>query len=132
MVKKLTQEEFIKRCKAAWDETYDLTKIAYKNSNTKVKVVCKVKGHGFWMASPKTFINKPFRGFPKCGRIKADQSRRKVPQNLEKEIKHSYLIKKQSETDIGDKLGLPRHAISGVLNRLGAKRRSHSEAQGGL
>jgi very-short-patch-repair endonuclease len=44
MGKSLTQEEFIERCKLAHGDKYDYSKTVYKNSYSKVKIICKKHG----------------------------------------------------------------------------------------
>lgn len=62
MPKKLTQEEFIARAKAVHGDKYDYSKVEYKNSSTKVVIICPK--HGEFTNIPSNHI----RGFgcPKC------------------------------------------------------------------
>lgn len=63
MPKRLTQQEFIKRCQQEHPE-YDYSKTQYINANTKVTVTCPK--HGDFLTTPSYFINGPKCGCPKC------------------------------------------------------------------
>lgn len=43
---RLTIEEFIERAKRIHGDKYDYSKVDYKNSTTKVYIICKEGGHG--------------------------------------------------------------------------------------
>lgn len=67
-----TNSEFIEKCKIVHsDKNYDYSLVDYKDSRTKVKVVCNEIGsdgkpHGIFMATPDNFLQG--KGCPKCGR----------------------------------------------------------------
>lgn len=44
MPRKLTQEEFIKRCKNVHGDKYDYSKSIYKNKNSKIIIICPIHG----------------------------------------------------------------------------------------
>ena len=44
---KLTTEEFIKRAKNVHGDKYDYSKVEYKNSSTKISIICPIHGE-FW------------------------------------------------------------------------------------
>jgi len=132
MTRRLTQQEFLEKCIDVWDDLYDLSKVIYKGNKVKVLIGCKVNNHGFWEAIPASFVNKPFRGCPICGKLKASNSRRKVPKEKEKEIIERYVVYKQSENFIAKALGFGRDSIYGVLKRNNVKKRNPREAGGGL
>ena len=132
MTRKSTQQEFLEKCIDVWDDLYDLSKVIYKGNKVKVLIGCKVDNHGFWEAIPASFVNKPFRGCPICGKLKASNSRRKVPKEKEKEIIERYVVYKQSENFIAKALGFGRDSIYGVLKRNNVKKRNPREAGGGL
>ncbi|MDR0675538.1 MAG: hypothetical protein LBF97_00655 [Elusimicrobiota bacterium] len=44
MGRKLTQEEFIERCKKVHGDNYDYSLVEYKNCKSKVKIICKEHG----------------------------------------------------------------------------------------
>ena len=53
-MKLLTQEEYIQRCKDKHGETYDLSRVQYKNRRSDIKVGCKK--HGFFTINSWLFI----------------------------------------------------------------------------
>jgi very-short-patch-repair endonuclease len=55
MVKKKTQEIFIKEVKKKYGNKYDLSKIVYKNNKAKVVIVCKK--HGEFQKRADSFLN---------------------------------------------------------------------------
>lgn len=63
-----SQEEFIKKCKEIWGDKYDYSKVEYKNSKTKVCIICPK--HGDFFVTPKSFIKNSkkqhLRGCPQC------------------------------------------------------------------
>ena len=61
-MKKLTQEQFITKCKEVHGDLYDLGNVVYKNSTTKIAVTCRI--HGEWETNPRNFIKGC--GCPKC------------------------------------------------------------------
>ena len=65
MGKRLTQEEFIHRCKETHPE-YIYDKSIYKNANTDVIVTCPI--HGDFVTKPSRFIMGAKCGCPKCNR----------------------------------------------------------------
>lgn len=58
----ITQEEFIKRAKKVHGDTYDYSNVEYKNSTTKVKIICKT--HGIFEQVPNSHLMG--RGCPIC------------------------------------------------------------------
>jgi ssDNA-binding Zn-finger/Zn-ribbon topoisomerase 1 len=64
MPKKLSQKEFIKRANKAHNNRYDYSLIEYKNSYTKIKIICPI--HGEFMQCPDTHARKG-AGCPSCG-----------------------------------------------------------------
>jgi len=46
-VNKLTTEKFIEKAQAIHDKKYDYSKVEYKNTRTKVKIVCPIHGEFF-------------------------------------------------------------------------------------
>jgi len=53
--KKLTTEEFIKRAKEIHGDKYDYSLVDYKNSKTKVKIICPE--HGVFEQNPNDHLN---------------------------------------------------------------------------
>lgn len=63
MGRKLTQEQFIERCKIIHPE-YNYSKIVYINSRTDITVTCET--HGDFKTTPNRFIMGAKCGCPKC------------------------------------------------------------------
>lgn len=63
-MKKLTQEEVIKRLRNKWGEKYDYSKVVYVNRRTKVCITCKE--HGDFYIYP---LQKLLYGCPQCAEI---------------------------------------------------------------
>lgn len=51
-MKKLTLKEFIEKAKKVHNNKYDYSLVEYKNSTTKIKIICPI--HGIFMQSPIT------------------------------------------------------------------------------
>lgn len=62
MAKKLTTEEFIENAKLSHGDRYDYSLVEYKNSNHKVKIICKE--HGEFLQTPHHHIR--FNGCSHC------------------------------------------------------------------
>lgn len=60
--KRLTTAEFIKRAKSAHGDTYDYSKVVYKNGKAKVEIICAK--HGSFFQDP--FWHARGKGCPKC------------------------------------------------------------------
>lgn len=67
---KLSTEIFIKRSMEIHGDLYDYSKVEYKNSQTKVIIICKI--HGSFKQIAASHLNKS--GCPKCGDIKSAKS----------------------------------------------------------
>lgn len=61
-MRKLTQEEFISKCKEKHGDKYDYSKVSYVNTRTKVKIICEE--HGEFYQLPKSHYNG--QGCPSC------------------------------------------------------------------
>ena len=59
---KLTTEEFIKKAKDVHGEKYEYTKVDYKTTEKKVKIICKT--HGVYMQTPHAHLSG--QGCPFC------------------------------------------------------------------
>lgn len=66
-------EKFIEKSKKMHGEKYDYSKVEYYNSQTKVKIICKI--HGEFEQLPATHIQG--FGCSKCGFISSNNSKRK-------------------------------------------------------
>lgn len=62
-MKRKTTKQFIKEAKGIYGNLYDYSKVEYKNTMTKVIVICNT--HGEWEVSPDNHIGKN-SGCPKC------------------------------------------------------------------
>jgi hypothetical protein len=67
-MKRLTTEEFIEIAKEVHGNIYDYNKVEYKNTDTKVCIICKEHGE-FWQTPYKH--TKREQGCPKCGAAKS-------------------------------------------------------------
>ena len=54
-MKRLTVEEFISRAKNLYGDKYDYSKVEYKNTETKVCIICPE--HGEWWVTPHNFFS---------------------------------------------------------------------------
>ena len=63
-MKKLKQEEFIKKANIHYNNKYDYSKVDYVNSQTKVCIICPEHGE-FWQ-TPNQHLSKSGGGCPKC------------------------------------------------------------------
>ena len=62
-MERLTKEKFIIKAKSIYGEKYDYTKVEYKNSKTKIIVICPE--HGEFLAIPNNFLQG--HACPTCG-----------------------------------------------------------------
>ena len=62
-IKRLTREEFITKAKEVHDNKYDYSKVIYKNSDTKVEIICPT--HGSFFQTPYHHLQG--HGCKKCG-----------------------------------------------------------------
>jgi len=71
------KKEFIEKANKIYNNKYDYSLVEYKNSQTKVKIICPI--HGEFMKEPAnhTRSNNKHQGCPKCGNLKS-ASKRKI------------------------------------------------------
>lgn len=62
MVKRLTNDEFIKRSRNTHGDKYDYSKVEYINAQTKVCIICPVHGE-FWQ---KPSLHLQHKGCMRC------------------------------------------------------------------
>tara|TARA_Y100000310_G_C20697629_1_gene826825 strand:+ start:3851 stop:5029 length:1179 start_codon:yes stop_codon:yes gene_type:complete len=62
----MTQEEFVKKAKAAYGDRYNYSETIYRNYRTKIKAKCNLHGCYFWV-TPRNHIQG--RGCKVCGKI---------------------------------------------------------------
>jgi len=66
---KLTQEEVLERFKKVHGNKYDYNKVRYKNTSTKVEIICPKENHGsFWIKPNDHIVSKV--GCPKCNKFR--------------------------------------------------------------
>ena len=70
-VSKSGSENFITKAKSVHGDKYDYSKVEYKNTETKIYIICPEHG-GFWQ-TPNNHLHG--QGCPKCGREKSQKSR---------------------------------------------------------
>lgn len=63
-MRKLTTEEFIEKARKVHGDKYDYSLVKYKNSQTKVKIICEE--HGDFLQKPNSHLNG--HGCDKCAR----------------------------------------------------------------
>jgi hypothetical protein len=74
-MRKITQEEFIRRAREIHGERYDLSQAVYVSMKTPVVVICPE--HGIFHVTPGHFICRTTpTGCPKCGRVTVADARR--------------------------------------------------------
>ncbi len=107
MGRKLTQTEFIRRCKNIWGDLYDFSEVKFKTTSHTVQVGCRKNGHGFWPAQPRALIYKPYRGCPTCGIERNGEASKKDPKKLEAEFKKASKLRAEgmTYTKIAEALG---------------------------
>lgn len=71
ITKKLTSEEFIKRCNLLHNDKFNYRLVNYKNNKTKVKIICPI--HGVFEQRPITHLAG--KGCRLCGIDKANQKK---------------------------------------------------------
>ena len=84
----LTVDQFISKSKELHGNKYDYSQVVYKNSYTKVDIICE--DHGNFSIRPKDHLraNGEHAGCPKCGDIRAAVARTKSTEYfLEKAVK---------------------------------------------
>lgn len=69
---RLTQEEFLSRARKAHGDRYDYSKAVYKDSSTKITIICSI--HGPFEQVPNHHVSG--RGCRACGRIIVEAARR--------------------------------------------------------
>lgn len=66
-MRKLTNQEFIKRSRHKHGDKYDYSLVNYVDSRTKVKIICRLESHGVFEQRSKDHYSG--QGCPKCGKI---------------------------------------------------------------
>lgn len=63
---KLTKEDFLEKAKKVHGDKYDYSKVEYKNTTTKVCIICKKEGHVEFYQTPENHTRG--QGCPMCAR----------------------------------------------------------------
>lgn len=93
-MKRKTTEQFIQEAKISYGDLYDYSKVEYKNTMTKVIVICSV--HGEWEVTPDNHIGKN-SGCPKCKGFKLTKKEKIELANKVHDFKYNYsLIKNKT------------------------------------
>ena len=87
-MKRLTTEQFIKRAKLVHGNKYDYALVEYKNTATKVKIICPV--HGIFEQRPNDHLNG--KGCSKCSKKTSAKKRQKTTKQFIKEAKKYIVI----------------------------------------
>jgi len=66
MAKPLTTGEFIQRAKKIHGDNYDYSRVSYKNSHTKIRIICHEHGE----FEQKSIYHLNGNGCPKCGQLR--------------------------------------------------------------
>lgn len=69
-----TKEDFIKKAKEIYGDTYDYSLVNYQKSKIPVKIICP--SHGIFEIDPHSHIGKKHRGCPKCGNLKKGSTKK--------------------------------------------------------
>lgn len=86
VVKKMSTDEYISRCKKAHGDKYDYSKTIYVSGKEKVEVICPLEGHGsfFVVAAPHY---QRFRGCPTCFKNNRGKKKRTKQEDFIKKAK---------------------------------------------
>ena len=71
-MRRLTTDEFIERSVLLYGDEYDYSLVDYKNSHTKVSILCVY--HGLFEMKPNNHLSK--QGCPKCGKSNITNTKR--------------------------------------------------------
>lgn len=77
---RLGRDEFIAKAKTIVKEDYDYSLVEYKNTYTKVSILCKESDHGVFQITPRNFLQGG--RCQKCMKIQGDNKRRKTQEEF--------------------------------------------------
>lgn len=83
---KVTNEEFIRRAKAAHGDRYIYDKVDYKNQKTPVEIICPIHG-SFWQKIQNHIVNH--QGCPQCAKLRIQEHARSLAKTTEQFIKEA-------------------------------------------
>lgn len=75
---KLKTDDYIKRVKEVHGDKYDYTKVEYKNSDTKICIICPE--HGEFLMNPRNHLKG--QGCPTCANLKKGSYRKKTTKDF--------------------------------------------------
>jgi len=106
--KKITQNSFIEKAKEKHDDKYDYSLVNYKNSKTKVKIICPI--HGIFEQTPDNHIHKKY-GCSKCnGKFKNTNEFINISEKShDKKYNYSLVDYKNGKTKV--KIICPIHGV---------------------
>lgn len=113
MAVKITQDEFIRRVKAAHGEKYDLTRTVYRSTSEPVEVECRK--HGTFSIRASHFMNGV--GCPKCGYVSTGKALQLTKEEFIKRLvsifgdKYDYSLVEYAGYKVPVKLVCPEHGV---------------------
>lgn len=87
MAAKLTQEDFLNRCKEIHKDKYNYDKVIYVRSHDKVEIICPKEGHGSFFQSPSNHLSG--KGCPLC---RNESNSKRKTKTIERFIKLSQEV----------------------------------------
>jgi formate dehydrogenase assembly factor FdhD len=81
---KLTTEEFIEKVKDIHGDKYDYSEVEYKNTKTKITIICPKENHGKFEQIPQA--HKRGNGCPKCSKENMKNKRKTTEQFIKEAI----------------------------------------------
>ena len=112
-MKRLTTEQFIEKAKLVHGDRYNYTLVEYKNTATKVKIICSV--HGIFEQRPNDHLNG--KGCPECSKEASAKKRQKATEQFIEKAKkihcdkYDYSLVNYQGNKIKVKIICPVHGI---------------------
>ena len=88
MPRKLTQGDALERFIKKHGDEYNYSHVEYVDRDTKVKIICKKDGHGYFKQTPNAHIRG--RGCPKCAHTKTTSKLTKSTDDFVKQAKEVH------------------------------------------
>jgi len=107
---KMSQEEFIRRCKEEFEDKFDYSIIEYKNMTTKIKIICNKCDYNF---EPRPHNHLHLKsGCPKCAKVLQWDTKTFTEKcNIVHSTKYDYSLVKYTSTSNKVKIICPEHGI---------------------
>jgi very-short-patch-repair endonuclease len=107
-IKKISsnKNDFIKKCNKVHGEKYDYSLIEYKNSHTKIDIICPE--HGVFKQKPNSHLNG--QGCPNCNKLNLEDFIKKSNKIHKKKYNYKLVNKKISYSDKIDII-CPEHGV---------------------